>query len=618
MTATVLGTVGLLHLSPGSPSWNRRLEPSSRSRRTRVNAELASEADPGLLGTVLAQTVFEHDLAVDVLERWPGPRARRRRRPDPRPALAAALADRHSTLDEARILERLQRDEARFVMLDAADSVPRRERDPCPSDGGSTAGGSSRRSRPRPEGDRSPARALEDDPSGLHDDVATSIVGRGPSKVASSRPSTDSRRHPHRRGAIERWQDDLRDEHEARSTWSPCSRIDARALEPDRDSDPTSRRSTRPKPNAAFAAADIARRLRQADPHAGSGRESRPVADPAGPRHPRRPHRASSVPRGDRSGWPRRSAQAPPAAAGASGVEAALDDVLGAEHGRLVRGRRRGRHAPRREGRYEAGRNGADVTLTVDLEIQETIASNRRWRHLAVGGWAVSSTPRPGSRWTSSTAEAERRGGWRRATGMPATIRRSDRPSPATGLDRLLRPGLDLQVDLLALATDPAWARRAGRRPRAGSRVRRDPSATSGATASEPPRDRTCPSINTGMATVAQRPIDEQMIEMFDRFGFTHPSGINLGYEGTLAIPVEKWAPNYTKLSASFGQAVSITPLSLARAYRARATTAVYRCSRSPAAACGVRRLEPDGLPRHRPHPRDPPQAVRRFATGTS
>jgi cell division protein FtsI (penicillin-binding protein 3) len=273
---------------------------------------------------------------------------------------------------------------------------------------------------------------------------------------------------------------------------------------------------------------------------------------------------------------------------GATGIEAARDETLRPRHGAMTRVVAAGGQTLFvEEGRFEAGEDGGTVSLTIDLEIQRLVRDRLQKaidEHLAVGGWAIVLDPQTGEILAAvdvfDNAEAERRGGW--PTGHRDADR--DRLGPEFARNRLwtdcFDPGSTFKTFFWAWATELGRARpeeiidvpsggMSGGSKMFGKRRIRDVYGYGG----NPNRPATWAlclekSINTGMATVAKRITDREMVEMFDRFGFTHRTGINMGYEGTLAHPpVEKWVPNYTKLSASFGQAVSITPLQLARGY---------------------------------------------------
>jgi cell division protein FtsI (penicillin-binding protein 3) len=277
---------------------------------------------------------------------------------------------------------------------------------------------------------------------------------------------------------------------------------------------------------------------------------------------------------------------------GASGIEAARDETLRPRHGEMTRVVAAGGQTLFvEEGRFEAGRDGRQIALTIDLTIQRIVRDRLQQaisEHLAVGGWAVVLDPQTGEILAAvdilDDAEAQRRGGWPIGYRDPARTELG----PEFARNRIwtdcFDPGSTFKSFFWAWATDLGRAQPgevidvpggglAGGVKTFGKRPIRDVYGYGG----NPDRPATWElclekSINTGMATVARRVSDEEMIGMFDRFGFTHRTGINMGYEGTLAhTPITKWVPNYEKLSASFGQGVTITPLQLARAYCALA-----------------------------------------------
>ena len=599
VTLSLLGTVGLFAIGLGRVV-QLEIAPADAlvehvGRRTRTSFDLAFRGPiVDRRGRVLAQTVPGHDLAVDVkilcdraaaILKDAGiddPDA------DPRPALAAALAS-VTSLDEADMLARLMRDrDARYVRLAAAEDIDYLDLDAVRSLRIERTGDDWRIA-PRfgevPRNDPSKRLAgviLKERPVRHHltDSPAASIVGAV--RAVEWSPADDE---------LDMLASDVVVDVPSILTWATRNA-------PDGATPPTAedlRRELAIRLAAALGvdAADVERRL-DASPE-------KPVrlatADHLDPDRIRRVRSitlaAGTVPRShlieivDRAGLERLQRRYPEQR-GASGIEAARDEILRPRHGAMTRVVAAGGQTLFvEEGRFEAGEDGGTVSLTIDLEIQRLVRDRLQKaidEHLAVGGWAVVLDPQTGEILAAvdifDEAEAERRGGWPVGYRDPAR----ERLGPEFARNRIwtdcFDPGSTFKTFFWAWATELGRARpeeiidvpgggMAGGVKRFGKRPIRDVYGYGG-NPNRPATWELCleKSINTGMATVAKRVSDEEMVEMFDRFGFTHRTGINMGYEGTLAHPpIDKWVPNYTRLSASFGQAVTITPLQLARAY---------------------------------------------------
>jgi cell division protein FtsI/penicillin-binding protein 2 len=596
MTVSLLGTLGLLSVGLGRVA-QLEIAPAADleqhlGRRTRTSLDLAFRGSiVDRRGRTLAQSVIGHDLAVDVkvlcdqaVRMADDPNV------DPRPALAGALASLTS-LDEMDILEVLMADRnARYARLAAAediefmdvDAIRRLRIERIGNDWriaprtGSVSG--------KDPSQRVGAIVLTERPVRHHltDSPAASIVGAV--RAVEWGPSDDE---------LDLLASDVVVDVEGIRTW----------LESQRDGTIIDPVPLRRQLAAGIAAAlgveavEIERRLARSsgepvrlaaaehlDPDRIRRVRSITVSLDGELRTPPRRHLVEVVDAESLEHLQRRY----PEQRGASGIEAMRDETLRPRHGAMTRVVAAGGQTLFvEEGRFEAGQDGASVSLTIDLEIQRLVRDRLQKaidEHLAVGGWAVVLDPQTGEILAAvdifDESEAERRGGWPRGYRDPARVKLG----PEFARNRIwtdcFDPGSTFKTFFWAWATDLGRAQpgeiidvpgggMAGGVKFFGKRPIRDVYGYGG-NPNRPSTWELCleKSINTGMATVARRVTDEEMMAMFDRFGFTHRTGINMGYEGTLAQPpVEKWVPNYTKLSASFGQAVSITPLQLARAY---------------------------------------------------
>ncbi len=559
-------------------------------RRTRTDLDLAFRGPiVDRRGRDLAYSVLGHDLAVDVkvlceqaVAISKDPEA------DPRPALAAALASTTS-LDEAEMLARLMKDRtARYVRLGTAEEIEFLDLEAVRSLRIQQAGdewrvtsrvGEILRNDPSK---RVNAVILTERPVRHHltDSPAASLVGAvravewSPSDAELDLLASDVLVDV---AAILDWVADDDEQVDTRAVIHDLATEIASALGAD--------------------TAEVERRLARF-----SGDPVRlAVAANLSPERIRRVRSISifgrTVPRAylveivDRVGLDHLRRRYPEQS-GASGIEAARDDILRPHHGSMTRVVAAGGQTLFvEEGRFEAGRDGGQVALTIDLTIQRMVRDRLQQaigEHEAVGGWAVVLDPKTGEILAAvdilDDEKAQSRGGWPIGYRDPTREKLGDEFARNRVWTDCFDPGSTFKAFFWAWATDLGRAKPgeiidvpggglAGGVKAFGKRRIRDVYGYGG----NPDRPVTWEmclekSINTGMATVAQRLSDQQMIDMFDRFGFTHRTGINMGYEGTLAhTPISTWVPNYEKLSASFGQGVTITPLQLARAYCALA-----------------------------------------------
>lgn len=595
ITLSLLGTVGLFGIGMARVVQLKAAPADALveriGRRTRTDIDLAFRGPiVDRRGRDLAYSVLGHDLAVDVkvlceqaVEMSEDPDA------DPRPALAAALAS-ITSLDEAAMLERLMKDRtSRYVRLGTAEEIAFLDVDAVRSLRIEQVGDGWRVT-PRvgdiPRNDPSKrvgAVVLTERPVRHHltDSPAASLVGAV--RAVEWSPSD---------AELDMLASDVLVDVAAILDWVATE-----------DDDPVDTRAVVHELSTGIASAlgadavEVERRIVRA-----SGDPVRlAVSANLNPDRIRRVRSITiagrTVPRDqlveivDHVGLDRLRRRYPEQR-GASGIEAARDETLRPHHGSMTRVVAAGGQTLFvEEGRFEAGEDGRQVALTIDLTIQRMVHERLQQainEHLAVGGWAVVLDPQTGEILAAvdilDDEEAQRRGGWPIGYRDPAR----EKLGPEFARNRIwtdcFDPGSTFKAFFWAWATDLGRAKPdeiidvpggglAGGVKAFGKRRIRDVYGYGG----NPDRPVTWDmclekSINTGMATVAQRITDQQMIDMFDRFGFTHRTGINMGYEGTLAhTPISTWVPNYEKLSASFGQGVTITPLQLARAYCALA-----------------------------------------------
>ncbi len=593
ITLSLLGTVGLfgiglarvvqLKAAPADALVERI------GRRTRTDIDLAFRGPiVDRRGRDLAYSVLGHDLAVDVKVLC-DQAATISENPDadPRPALAAALAS-ITSLDEAGMLERLMKDRnARYVRLGTAEDIAFLDVEAARALRIEQVGDDWRIT-PRlgeiPRNDpshRVGAVVLTERPVRHHlaDSPAASLVGAV--RAVEWAPSD---------AELDMLASDVVVDVESILEWASGDDDSVPPIDADTV---VHELATRIASALGADAAEVERRL--------SGATGDPVLlAVAANLNPDRIRRIRSITIGGRS-VPRghlvkiidqvgldRLRRRYPEQRGATGIEAARDETLRPHHGAMTRVVAAGGQTLFvEEGRFEAGQDGRPVALTIDLTIQRIVRDRLQKAiddHLAVGGWAVVLDPQTGEILAAvdifDDEAAKRRGGWPIGYRDPAR----ENLGPEFARNRVwtdcFDPGSTFKAFFWAWATDLGRAKPdeiidvpggglAGGAKSFGKRRIRDVYGYGG----NPDRPVTWElclekSINTGMATVAQRITDQQMVDMFDRFGFTHRTGINMGYEGTLAhTPISTWVPNYEKLSASFGQGVTITPLQLARGY---------------------------------------------------
>lgn len=275
---------------------------------------------------------------------------------------------------------------------------------------------------------------------------------------------------------------------------------------------------------------------------------------------------------------------------GASGVEAAREEVLQARHGTLKRTvAATGDTLFVDDGDFEPGRDGDAVMLTIDLEIQRYAESRLREAiddHHAVGGWIVVADPLTGEILAAVDVlhndRARERGGWREIDLDPA--RDPGGLGPSHQRNRVwtdtFEPGSTFKALFWSWAIDQGAAQPDEILPTPGGgfanpghvftsgRHRRRIRDTYGHEDADF-RKSLIKSLNTGMAFVAERMTSGQMQEMITRFGLRDRTGIDMGPAEQVAMVAspENWHRLYTQLSVSFGQEISMTPLQLVRAF---------------------------------------------------
>ncbi len=275
---------------------------------------------------------------------------------------------------------------------------------------------------------------------------------------------------------------------------------------------------------------------------------------------------------------------------GASGVEAAREEILQARHGTLRRTvAATGDTLFVDDGDFEPGQDGDTVMLTVDLEIQRFAEARLREAidaHHAIGGWVVVADPLTGEILAAVDVlhndRARSRGGWREIDLDPA--RDPGGLGPSHQRNRVwtdaFEPGSTFKALFWAWAVDQDAAEPDEVLPTPGGGFANAGHVFSSGRHRRRIRDvyghedadfQKClvKSLNTGMAFVAERMSSEQMQEMITRFGFRDRTGIDMGPAEQVAMVSgrENWHRLYTQLSVSFGQEISVTPLQLVRAF---------------------------------------------------
>ncbi len=261
---------------------------------------------------------------------------------------------------------------------------------------------------------------------------------------------------------------------------------------------------------------------------------------------------------------------------GINGIEGYYDTILRGTAGRLVVERdpaNRDLAVGLREA--VAPRNGADLTLTVDLVAQTAaereLAAAMKKEH-ATSGSIVILDPADGA--VRALASAP--------TYDPSAVRLAD---PESLRDRVIawpyEPGSTLKAMTIAAGINEHVVRPGdsyndvGYAIVGGRKLSNALGKAYGPTTVTQILER---SLNAGAAWVGGKLGAQRLIDYFQLFGFGRPTGIDLAGEvsGTVR-PIAEWYPVDVG-TASFGQGMSVTPLQLAVAYSAIANGGtVYR-----------------------------------------
>ena len=252
---------------------------------------------------------------------------------------------------------------------------------------------------------------------------------------------------------------------------------------------------------------------------------------------------------------------------GVTGVEGYYDAALRGTDGRLVVERdpaNRDLAVGLREA--VAPRNGADLTLTIDLVAQTAaereLAAAMKKEH-AVSGSILVIDPTDGSIRALASAP----------TYDPAAVRLAD---PEALRDRAIawpyEPGSTMKAMTIAAALNEHivkptdWYNDVGYTIVGGRRLNNALGKAYGPTTVTQILER---SLNAGAAWVGQKVGAQRLSDYFARFGFGKPTGVDLAGEvGGTVRPLAEWYPVDVG-TASFGQGVSVSPLQLAMAYAA-------------------------------------------------
>jgi cell division protein FtsI/penicillin-binding protein 2 len=257
------------------------------------------------------------------------------------------------------------------------------------------------------------------------------------------------------------------------------------------------------------------------------------------------------------------------AGVGVNGVEGYYDTVLRGADGRLVVERDpadRDLAIGLREA--IAPRNGADLTLTIDLVAQTAaereLAAAMKKEH-ATSGSVLVVDPSDGSIRALASAP----------TYDPAAVRLAD---PEALRDRAIawpyEPGSTMKAMTIAAALNEHlvkptdWYNDVGYTIVGGRKLNNALGKAYGPTTVTQILER---SLNAGAAWVGQKVGAQRLADYFQRFGFGRPTGVDLAGEvsGTVR-PLAEWYPVDVG-TASFGQGVSVSPLQLVMAYAALA-----------------------------------------------
>ena len=261
---------------------------------------------------------------------------------------------------------------------------------------------------------------------------------------------------------------------------------------------------------------------------------------------------------------------------GVNGIEGYYEDVLRGTDGRLVVERDPANRDLAVGIRVAvAPRNGADLTLTIDLVAQTAaereLAAAMKKEH-ATSGSIIVLDPIDGA--VRAIASAP--------TFDPSAVRLAD---PESLRDRAIawpyEPGSTLKAMTIAAAINEHVVRPGdsyndvGYAIVGGRRLNNALGRAYGTTTVSQILER---SLNAGAAWVGQKLGAQRLAEYFQLFGFGRPTGIDLAGEvsGTVR-PLAQWYPVDVG-TASFGQGMSVTPLQLAVAYAAIANGGtIYR-----------------------------------------
>jgi len=254
---------------------------------------------------------------------------------------------------------------------------------------------------------------------------------------------------------------------------------------------------------------------------------------------------------------------------GVTGVEGFYDTALRGTDGRLVVERdpaNRDLAVGLREA--VAPRNGADLTLTIDLVAQTAaereLAAAMKKEH-ATSGSILVVDPTDGS--VRALASAP--------TYDPAAVRVAD---PEALRDRAIawpyEPGSTMKAVTIAAALNEHLVKPTDQYNDVGYTIvggRRLNNALGKAYGPTTVSQILQRSLNAGAAWVGQKVGAQRLADYFARFGFGKPTGVDLAGEvsGTVR-PLAEWYPVDVG-TASFGQGVSVSPLQLAMAYAALA-----------------------------------------------
>ncbi len=258
---------------------------------------------------------------------------------------------------------------------------------------------------------------------------------------------------------------------------------------------------------------------------------------------------------------------------GLSGVERAWDTSLKPGHGqmRFVRDVRR---TPVRieTGDYEAPEDGADIHLTIDLNLQsiaEAALDKAVTATNAGGGRIIVVEPSTGDILAMADTLRTRRG-WTEAT--RDELREKD---PALGRNRCAsdpyEPGSTFKPFAWAWATQEGFARPdetiptpadGPYRTKFGRRIR-------DVKYYGPLSWRTVlvKSLNSGMAIVAERMPHRELQEMVDAFGFGRPVACGIAGETSGLVTAPGAWSDYTQTSVAMGHEIGVTPMQMAQAF---------------------------------------------------